>query len=94
MKKNNVNLDHLVEMIKYNGAECDEVVSHYTKQSIGNCQDKNFLMLLLKNFTRGPYQDVIENALEKINEQIEQKVELVNDLTKKNRDLVKQIQEE
>ena len=72
MKNNALNAAQLIEMIKYSGeGECDEQISHYSMKSIGSCTDKAFLLLLLKNFTRGPRQGVIENIVEKINDNLE-----------------------
>jgi len=64
--------------------------STYTLSTIETCQDINFLLLLLKNYSRGTQNsDIIENIVNKIAEKLENKNESIKDLNTKNMDLVK-----
>lgn len=65
-----------------------DLKSQYTIQSIGTCQDFEFLILLLENFGRGQNSEVLELATEKIKVQFIEKQEEINSLRDKNEKLV------
>ena len=61
--------------------QAEEMKSTYTLSTIETCQDINFLLLLLKNYSRGTQNsDIIENIINKIAEKIENKNESIKDL--------------
>lgn len=75
MKQNNINSDHLIEILQVDEANVpesghvelasdhDDAVTQYTMKSIGSCHDPNFLFLLLKNYARGKHSGVIEQVV-------------------------------
>ena len=89
MKNNNINADHLIEILQVDEKEQsesgppavldataleeptahDDIVSQYTKVSIGSCQDPNFLFLLLKNFARGKHSTIIDQVISKVDKE-------------------------
>ena len=81
MKNNNINADHLIEILKVDGNELpensnlelaldhDDIVTQYTKNSIGSCQDPTFLFLLLKNFARGKHSNMIDQVVSKVDKE-------------------------
>lgn len=71
--------------------QAEDMKSTYTLSTIETCQDISFLLLLLKNYSRGnENSDIIENIINKIAEKTENKNESIKDLNSKNTELVKQ----
>lgn len=105
MKNLNINRDQLIKLMRQEDPcdqrkndwlsskklkQAEEMKSTYTLSTIETCQDINFLLLLLKNYSRGTQNsDIIENIVNKIAEKLENKNESIKDLNTKNMDLVK-----
>ena len=83
---------------KLNGDGCkgekkfDDIVSRYTLQSIGTCQDPKFLFLLLKNFARGKHSAIIEETVSKIDHAFQEKNKIIKELHADNNTLLQENQ--